>query len=118
MSEGDSTQPAGGRTPGQQETLARWRTAESRLYPLAVADADLYQLAVQLVVEARDVLRARGASVEALLATEPDDVLRQCPSASALRDQGLDPIVAFGAACAQRMRELSVEQEDSVVDRR
>jgi hypothetical protein len=90
--------------------LVRWRTAESQLYPLIVSDPELYQLAVQLVVEVRDVLRSRTASVAALFDADPAAVLEACASTSAAREQGLEPLVAFRAACAQRLRELTGEQ--------
>lgn len=84
----------------------RWRAAEAQLYPLIVADPDLYQAAVELVVQARGVLRDQCATVADLLAARADDVLAGCPSAAAVRAQGFDPQVAFAAACAQRQREL------------
>lgn len=84
----------------------RWRAAESHLYPLIVSDPELYELAVTLVVEAREVLRSRCATVAELIASNPAAVLAECPAAQAVGDRGFDPVVAFDAARAQRLREL------------
>lgn len=84
----------------------RWRAAESHLYPLIMSDPDLYELAVTLVVEVREVLRRRCSTIAALIASAPAAVLDECPAAQAVRDGGFDPMVAFDAARAQLLREL------------
>lgn len=85
---------------------ARWRTAEAHLYPLIMSDPELYELALTLVVEARDVLRSECATVSALVESDAEAVLTRCPSRSAVREQGFDTLTAFDAARAQRFREL------------
>jgi len=95
-----------GQGPGADAMARRWRAAESHLYPLIVSDPDLYELAVTLVVEAREVLRSRCSTVAALIASDPAAVLAECPAAQAVRDGGFDPVTAFDAARAQLLREL------------
>lgn len=95
-----------GQGPGADAVARRWRAAESHLYPLIVSDPDLYELAVTLVVEAREVLRSRCSTVAALIASDPTAVLAECPAAQAVRDGGFDPVTAFDAARAQLLREL------------
>lgn len=84
----------------------RWHAAESHLYPLIMSDPELYELAITLVVEAREVLRSRCSTVSALIASDPAAVLAECPAAQAVGDRGFDPLVAFDAARAHRLREL------------
>jgi hypothetical protein len=84
----------------------RWRAAESHLYPLIMSDPDLYELAVTLVVQAREVLRSRCSTVAELAASDPAAVLAECPGLQAVRDGGFEPMVAFDAARAQLLREL------------
>lgn len=84
----------------------RWRAAERQLYSLIVADPDLYTLAVQLVVEARDVLRTECTTLQQLREASASDVLARCDSTARLEAEGFDPRAAFDAARAARMREL------------
>ncbi len=76
------------------------------MYPLIVADPDLYTLAVALVVEVRDLLRVECTTIGALIDAAATDVLSRCGSAAEVRAQGFDPEVAFDAARAARLREL------------
>ncbi|WP_186525982.1 hypothetical protein [Leekyejoonella antrihumi] len=94
--------------PRGAETVAaeRWRAAEDRLYPLIVADPDLYTLVVELVVEARDLLRTECMSVPALIETAAADVLARCAKTQVVQSEGFDPQTAFDAARAARLREL------------
>lgn len=85
----------------------RWRAAESRLYPLIMADPDSYELAVTLVAEVHEALRRHCATVDALIACDPSGILPDCPSTPAARQRGLDPAVAFDAARVQRLREFT-----------
>lgn len=108
----DDEAPA--RSPGQARApaadpaeVARWRAAESRLYPLVMSDPDLYGLAIGLVVEAREVLRAQCPTVASLAGIGSQAVLDACPSEPAVRGQGFDPTIAFDAARALRFRELA-----------
>lgn len=90
-------------------TMWRWRAAESRLYPLVMADPDLYQLAVGLVVEAYEVLRRSCSTITALIECDAAGVLSECPSAAAVGDYGFDPAIAFDAARARLVRELPAD---------
>ena len=85
-----------------------WRAAETRLYPLVVADPELYEAAVTLVREAAEVLRARCRSVADLAGRDPSDVLDRCPSAQTATASGVDPGTAVDAARACVWRELTV----------
>jgi hypothetical protein len=85
-------------------------TAENRLYPLVVVDPDLYEAAVTLVREVLDVLRSQCATVAELTSLDPADVLRQCPTASALPPLDLDLVVVLDSARAHRWRDLVADQ--------
>lgn len=87
--------------------IMRWQAAEARLYPLALADPELYEAAVGLVVEAREVLRTECRSGDELAAIPARSVLDRCGSAAAVVQQGFDAQIAVDAARAQRWRELS-----------
>jgi len=110
------TEPEGPAEPGLDATFAapvgtevaaeRWRAAEAKLYPLVVADPDLYTLVVGLVVEARELLRAECATVSALLDASAAGVLARCESAPKVQGEGFDPRIAFDAARVARLREL------------
>ncbi len=99
---------AGSEPVGSKEAavFAAWRAAENQLYPLAVADSDLYEGAVRLVGEVCDILRAECSTTAGLIEATSRDVLARCPSTGRVRDLGFDPSVAYRAACAQRLREL------------
>jgi hypothetical protein len=88
-------------------TLARWQAAEARLYPLIMSDPDLYEAAVTLISEVRDVLRAECATVSGLAEIEAAAVLARCPSAPATTARGVDPETVVDAARAYRRRELT-----------
>lgn len=92
--------------PEEPAVVARWRAAESHVYPLVMSDPDLYELVVGLVVEARDVLREECATVSMLVASDAAVVLARCPSQKVVHSRGFDPVAAFDAARAQRFREL------------
>jgi hypothetical protein len=114
MSESPPVPGAGpGPVPAEHAAFARrLRTAEDRLYPLAMVDADRYQRAVQLVGRLAGRLAQTCASLDELAAAEPrargwlDDpeVTGGVPLA------GLDPDLVIGAALAQRFRTLLSEQ--------
>jgi hypothetical protein len=86
---------------------SRWQAAEARLYPLVMSDPDLYEAAVTLMSEARDVLRARCGTVSALADEEAARVLAGCPSAASTLARGVDADVVVDAARAYRWRELT-----------
>lgn len=91
----------------QAALVLRWQAAEGRLYPLALADPDLFEAAVGLVVEARDVLRAECRTGAELAAIAAGTVLDRCHSAASVQEQGFDGRIAVDAARAQRWREMS-----------
>jgi hypothetical protein len=95
---------------------ARWKAAESRLYPLVVVDSRLYEAAVTLVREVADVLRRRCGTVTELVDVDAAVIMAGCPSASALSALGFDPGTAFDAACAYRWRELTAEQTETELE--
>jgi hypothetical protein len=84
-----------------------WQAAEARLYPLVMSDPDLYEAAVTLMSEARDVLRARCGTVSELADEEAAGVLAGCPSAAATLARGVSADVVVDAARAYRWRELT-----------
>jgi hypothetical protein len=86
---------------------SRWQAAEARLYPLIMSDPDLYEAAVTLMSEARDVLRARCGTVTELAGEEATGVLAGCPSAAETLARGIDADVVVDAARAYRWRELT-----------
>lgn len=102
MAAGSETVP----TPTELAAAAHWRAAESHVYPLIMSDPDLYQLVVQLIVEARDILRSECATVTDLFNAEAAPVLSRCSSENAVAAQGFITTAAFDAARAQRLREL------------
>ena len=114
MSESPPVPGAGpGPVPAEHAALARrLRTAEDRLYPLAMVDADRYQRAVQLVGRLAGRLAETCASLDELAAAEPrvrgwladPEVTGGVPVA------GLDPDLVVEAALAQRFRTLLSDQ--------
>lgn len=72
-----------------------------------MSDPDLYEMALGLVVEAREVLRAQCPTVGSLVSISAETVLASCPSEPAVRGQGLHTAIAFDAARAFRFREIS-----------
>jgi hypothetical protein len=96
----------------QPPEAARWSAAEDRLYPLVMVDPDLYEAAVTVVCEALDVLRSQCGTVAELSSIDPAEVLRQCPTASALPPLGLDLGVVLDSARAYRWRDLVTDHPD------
>jgi len=99
--------PAGPPAAPDQRDRARWEAAEARLYPLVLSDPELYEAAVTLMAEARDVLRSECDTVSALAEVEAAAVLARCPSAPATTARGVDPQTVVDAARAYRRRELT-----------
>lgn len=91
----------------QAAQVLRWQAAEGRLYPLVMVDPELFEAAVGLVVEARDVLRDECRTAEELTTISSRTVLDRCRSAASVEGQGFDTRLAVDAARAQRWRELS-----------
>jgi hypothetical protein len=95
------------RRPDPRVLLARvrWRAAEERLYPLALADTAAYQEAVTLVGRVLTELRASCANESELLAREADPELFALAEVTAPVPVSAADVVA--AACALRSVELA-----------
>jgi hypothetical protein len=99
--------PAPGHEP---ESLAgarvRWRAAEERLYPLALADSDAYMDAVEAVGRVLSELRRTCTSSAELLRAETDRALMGLVGTWARSRTPPDPAIVIAAACALRSVEL------------
>jgi hypothetical protein len=89
-----------------------WRTAEARLYPLAMTSADTYQRALVLVAAVCEELRALTATAEDLLACQGDAIrlVASASDATGTSVRGIEPDDIFGSAAAARDRELAGEE--------
>ena len=109
-----------GPVPAEHAELARrLRTAEDRLYPLAMVDADRYQRAVHLVGRLAGRLAETCASLDDLAAAEPEvrRWLADPDVTGGVAVAGLDPDLVVGAALAQRFRAL-LSQEGAALRER
>ncbi|HZO67562.1 MAG TPA: hypothetical protein VFB74_21405 [Kribbellaceae bacterium] len=99
-----------GRTP---ETLTgariRWRAAEERLYPLALADSDAYMDAVEAVGRVLTELRRSCASNADLMRAETDHALLAVVGSGSRSPTPPEPAIVIAAACALRSAELGGE---------
>ena len=89
-----------------------WRSAEARLYPLAMTNVDGYQRAVVLVAATCEQLRAVTTTAADLLgcqARAAEYVASAC-DATGTGAQGLDPDDIFGSAAAACDRELAGQE--------
>jgi hypothetical protein len=98
------------------DALARarqsWRTAEARLYPLAMTNVEGYQRALMLVAATCQQLRAVTTTAADLLgcqARAAEYVAAAC-DAMGTSAVGLDPDDIFGSAAAVRDRELAGQE--------
>jgi hypothetical protein len=90
------------------EVRARFASAEARLYPLALADPDGYELVASVVGVVADELRRTAADVATVL-EHREELIGRVPRLAT--DAGLDPDglpleVVVDAASALRCREL------------
>ena len=107
MSRGDSPSP---------EVAARLRAAEARLYPIVLADPDMFERATSLVALVAAELRSIRGSAEVL--GRLDDVLTRMPevaAAAGIDVSGLPLDVVADAAAAVRCRELEAERAVAAV---
>ena len=115
---GDAPSPA--RIPAEHADLARrLRTAEDRLYPIAMVDADRYERAVRLVgLLARELART-CASLDELALAQPfaREQLAAVARAEAIPLEGLDGELVVEAAMSQRFRALLSEQAAELRER-
>jgi hypothetical protein len=89
-----------------------WRSAEGRLYPLAMTNVDGYQRALVLVAATCEQLRrvtTTGADLLACQARAAEYVASAC-EATGTSAHGLDPDDIFGSAAAARDRELAGQE--------
>src|SRR5262245_56272816 len=95
------------RRPDQRVLIARmrWRGAEERLYPLALADTAAYQHAVTLAGRVLGELRGRCSTETELLTCESDLELLALAEVTAPVPVSAADVVA--AACALRSVELA-----------
>lgn len=96
-------------TPSGQDLrllAMRWDRAEASLFALAVADTELFELAVNASVAVRDELRVRCRTIDALIDVSVDDLAERTPLLRQSAIQGLDAQLVVDAARAQRRREL------------
>jgi hypothetical protein len=108
---GDSLSPA--RIPAEHADLARrLRTAEDRLYPIAMVDADRYERAVRLVGLLAQELTQSCATLDELALAQPRarERLVAVAGAEAIPLAGLDTELVVEAAMSQRFRALLSEQ--------
>jgi hypothetical protein len=102
--------PAPGREP---ESLAgariRWRAAEERLYPLALADSDAYMDAVEAVGRVLTELRTTCTSNADLIRAETDHALMDLVGTGSRGGTPPDPATVIAAACALRSVELGAQ---------
>lgn len=84
----------------------RWDQAEASLFALAVADTELFELAVNASVAVRDELRVQCHTIDALIDVSADSLADRMPLLRQSTMQGLDARMVVDAARAQRRREL------------
>jgi hypothetical protein len=89
----------------------RWRAAEERLYPLALADSDAYMDAVEAVGRVLAELRRTCASNEDLLRAEMDHALMDLVGTGSRGPVPPEPAIVIAAACAVRSAELSAGKD-------
>lgn len=96
--------------PRLEEALRRWRTAEQRLYPLALAWPEGFERHVTLVRAVADSLGS-VRTVEALVDAYGDRATITAAAAAdrLIHTQGLDLELAAGAAFYLRHREITSE---------
>lgn len=89
-----------------------WRSAEARLYPLAMTNVDGYQRALVLVAAVCERLRNDASTAEDLLRHQADaaEYVASACDATGTTSQGLDVDDLFGSAAAARDRELAGEE--------
>jgi hypothetical protein len=90
------------------EVRARFAAAEARLYPLALADPDGYELVASVVGVVADELRHTATDVAAVLEHREELIGRvpQLAIGAGLDPDGLPLDVVVDAASALRCREL------------
>lgn len=93
----------------------RWRAAEERLYPLALADSDAYMDAVEAVGRVLGELRRTCASNEDLMRAEMDHALMDLVGTGSRGPRAPEPAIVIVAACALRSAELGTGRDGGTV---
>lgn len=98
--------PAGPQVP--PSVLRSWDQAEARLFPLVMAQPEVYELALGLVRQLLERLRETCPDLPALLAAHERgaDLVAEVSAAEAAGGFGVRAEVIAAAACAMRYREL------------
>jgi hypothetical protein len=108
-------------TPGiPPEAVARFTTAESRLYPVAMVDPAAYERAVTLTGTLLDDLRTTCRDIDAVLRRRETLMLTLAddPDADRLGLVGLTRETLVDAAAALRCRELRAELDAAAAEAR
>jgi hypothetical protein len=100
--------------------VARFTTAESRLYPVAMVDPEAYERAVTLTGRLLGDLRATCPDLDAVLRRRESLMLTLTddPDANRLSLVGLTPETLVDAASALRCRELRAEMDAAAAEAR
>lgn len=102
----------GGRPPGEPglppPVLRSWDEAEARLFPLVMAQPELYQQALDVVRQLVERLRESCPDLPALLAAHErgGDLVADAGTEAAGGVPGIRPGLIAAAACAMRYREI------------
>ncbi len=95
--------------PGVPPSVLRsWDEAEARLFPLVMAQPELYEQALDVVRQLIERLRDSCPDLPALLAAHErgGDLIADLPGVAAPGAPGASPGLIAAAACAMRYREL------------
>src|SRR5262245_14789226 len=103
LTDGSGGRPGMDREPAQvPEDLAgariRWKAAEARLYPLALADSDAYMDAVEAVGRVLTELRRTCSSNEDLMRAEMDHALMSMVGSGSRSEAPPEPAIVIAAA--------------------
>jgi len=112
---GGDTEPGGPQPAGPPEedavppsVLRSWDEAEARLFPLVMAQPELYEQALTVVRQVIEWLRQTCPDLPALLAAHERGgaLIADLDSAAAAGVPGIRPGLIAAAACAMRYREI------------
>ena len=108
---GPPAEPSAERSAGAQvppSVLRSWDQAEARLFPLVMAQPEVYEQALGLVRQLLERLRETCLDLPALLAAHERgaDLVADVSAAEAVGGFGVRAEVIAAAACAMRYREL------------
>src|SRR3954453_4034066 len=113
MSSGPSNPISPFRDPeGPPELLARWFSAEERLYPVAMVLPERYETVVRLVGRIAEQLRATCGGLGSLVAAEAEgrEMAERVASSDPATSDDIDLDMIAGAAFSIRYRELAANR--------